>query len=115
MLTLGQYLKKLRDERDLSLRELAQKLKCSAAFLSDIELGRRYPSDKVLADMAHVLGVKLEDLKKHDTRPPIDEIKQATASNPEYAFAFRTLIEQKVSPKELLTLVTEKKRKAGPK
>lgn len=111
MTTLGQYLKQLRDERDLSLREFAEQLKCSAAFLSDIELGKRYPSDKVLADMSRVLKVKLEDLKRHDTRPPIEEMKQATASNPEYAFAFRTLIEQKVSPKELLSLLSDKKGK----
>ena len=43
---LGQRIRELRGKKDLSLRELAKKLDVSAAFLSDIELGRRYPSEK---------------------------------------------------------------------
>jgi len=48
---IGPYIRKRRDELDLSLRELAKKLDCSPAFISDIELGRRHPSEKVLAEI----------------------------------------------------------------
>jgi hypothetical protein len=41
MEALGQYMRRRRDELDLSLREFAKRLDCSAAFISDIELGRR--------------------------------------------------------------------------
>ena len=47
-LTLGQKIHELRDKADLSLRELALKISVSAPFLSDIELGRRFPSEEVL-------------------------------------------------------------------
>ena len=56
---IGPYIRKRRDELDLSLREFAKKLDCSPAFISDIELGRRHPSDEVLVEMARVLKVKV--------------------------------------------------------
>ncbi len=105
MKTLGQYIRELRDGRDLSLREFAKRVNCSAPFISDIELGRRYPSEKVLAEMAQILQVKLEDLKRHDTRPPLEEIKRITIANPRYAMAFRTVINRKISPERLMSLV----------
>ena len=101
MKTLGQRIRELREEKDISLRELAKKVEKSAAFLSDIELGRRYPSNEVLSDMARALGTSLEDLRSYDTRPPIEDIRRLTNSDPEYALAFRTVIDKKISPKEL--------------
>jgi len=80
----------------------------SATFVSDIELGKRHPSDEVLTKMAKILRVSVAELKKHDTRPPIDEMKQIAASNPGFAFAFRQVIEKRVSPEELLKLVAGK-------
>jgi transcriptional regulator with XRE-family HTH domain len=112
MMTLGEIIRKVRDERDLSLRELASKLGCSAPFLSDIELGRRFPSDKVLADIARVLQVDLEELRAHDTRPPVEEMKKRIAADPRYAFAFRTVINNRnITPDELLELAKRKGRR----
>jgi transcriptional regulator with XRE-family HTH domain len=103
-MSLGIYLRKLRDERDLSLREFARRLRCSAPFISDIELGRRYPSDRMLEDIAVLLGTSVEDLKTHDDRPPTEEMKKLIAANPRYALAFRTVVDRKVSPEDLLKL-----------
>jgi transcriptional regulator with XRE-family HTH domain len=102
MKTLGERIRELREERDLSLREFAGKLKLSAAFVSDVELGRRFPSDKVLADMATVLKTTNEELRNHDTRPPVEDMKRITTSNPAYGLAFRRIIDEKVSPEELM-------------
>ena len=109
MEALGSYMRRRRDELDLSLREFAKRLDCSAAFISDIELGRRNPSEKVLADIARVLGVKLEDLQAMDVRAPIEEIKRLTQNDPRYALAFRTMIDKKVSAEELLKLANQKR------
>jgi transcriptional regulator with XRE-family HTH domain len=109
---LGAYIRRLRDELDISLREFAKRLDCSPAFISDIELGRRHPSEKVLAEMAKVLGVKIDDLRAQDIRPPIDEIKRMTQRNPKFALAFRTMIDKKISADDLLDLA---KRKGAPK
>jgi transcriptional regulator with XRE-family HTH domain len=106
---LGPFIRRRRDELDLSLREFAKRLDCSAAFISDLELGRRHPSDKVLAEIARVLDVKLEKLQAMDERAPIEDIKRLTQSDPRYALAFRTVIDKKVSPEELLALANQKR------
>lgn len=106
---LGPYMRRRRDELDLSLREFAKRLDCSAAFISDIELGRRHPSEKVLAEIARVLEVKLEELQAMDVRPPIEDIKRLTQSDPRFALAFRTMIDKKITANELLTLANQKK------
>jgi transcriptional regulator with XRE-family HTH domain len=101
---LGQRIRELRDAKDLSLRELAKKLGCSAAFLSDIELGRRYPAEKNLRDIARILKVPFEELKAYDDRAPIEEMKRLAAKDPLYAVAFRTMIDRKLSAEDLLKL-----------
>ena len=110
-MTLGEKIRKLPDHRKLSLRELASKIRRSAPFLSDIELGRRFPSENVLNDMAQVLGVDVEELKAHDTRPPVEEMKRRIAADPRFAVAFRTVVNGNVTPDELLDLVKRKGNK----
>lgn len=110
-MTLGQRIRELRDARDISLREFAKKLGCSAAYWSDVELGRRYASEQMLKDAARILKVPFEGLKAHDTRPPIEEVKRATAEDPRYAIAFRRVIDSKVSPEELLKLASRSDHK----
>jgi transcriptional regulator with XRE-family HTH domain len=110
MKTLGERIRELRAERDLSLRELADKLGgMSAAFLSDVELGRRYPSEKVLADMARVLGVATEELKKHDARPAVEDLKRLATANPAYGLAFRRIIDKGMTADELMRKLEGKK------
>jgi transcriptional regulator with XRE-family HTH domain len=107
---LGERIRELREEHDLSLREFAARLGgMSAAFLSDVELGRRYPSDKVLAAMARVLGTTVSDLRKHDTRPPVEDLKRMAAANPAYGLALRRIVDRRVTPEEL-TKLAEKER-----
>ena len=105
---LGERIRELREERDLSLRELAKKLDCSAAFLSDIELGRRFPSEKNLKDLAQILNVPFDELKAHDSRPPIEELKRRSAEDPQFALAFRTALERNITADDLLKLAKSK-------
>lgn len=113
--TLGERIRELREQCDFSLREFAKLLGgLSPAFLSDIELGRRHPSDKVLADMARVLKTTVEDLKSYDTRPPVEEMKRLATSNPLYGRAFRRIVEDRIAPEDILKLSprsTDKEKK----
>ena len=104
MKTLGQRIRELREEKDFSLRELAKKSGVTAPFLSDIELGRRYPSEKVLSDIAVVLGTTLEDLRSYDPRPTLEDLKRLTTKDPLYGVAFRKMIDKKMKPEEILKL-----------
>ena len=110
MKILGERIRELREQKDLSLREFAKKIKVSAPFMSDIELGRRYPSDDVLKVIAQLLGTLLEDLKKHDARPPVQELKRISASNPAMGFALRKVVDEGVSPDELLKFLQRRDR-----
>jgi transcriptional regulator with XRE-family HTH domain len=111
MKTLGEFIREQREKNDLSLREFARKLDgLSAAFLSDIELGRRYPSEEVLKKMALALDLDLEELKSYDTRVPFKELRQMVESNPKYGLAFRKVIESKLTPEELIQKLDEEKR-----
>lgn len=111
MKTLGERIRELREENDLSLRELATTIGVSAAFMSDVELGRRHPSDKHMLSVAQALGISLEDLQRSDTRPPLREFRKATHANPEYGFAFRQMIDKKISAKELLEFIKQRDKR----
>ena len=92
--SLGQRLRELRDKADLSLRELAKRSGISSPFLSDIELGRRFPSEEILGKLAAALNVPVEDLEKYDNRGPIADLKRLMDSDPKLGFAFRTAVEK---------------------
>lgn len=111
METLGNKIRELREAKDLSLREFARQLKVSAAFWSDVELGRRYPSDKKLVDAARILGVSAEKLKEYDTRPPMKDLRRLSQEDPAYGLAFRRVIDEGVSAKELMKLAEDKQRR----
>ncbi len=51
-----------REYRDMTQRELAQKVGVNPAYLSQIETGRRGGSSKVLRSIANALGVDLDDI-----------------------------------------------------
>jgi transcriptional regulator with XRE-family HTH domain len=103
--TLGEVVRELREKADLSLRELARKLDVSPPFLSDVELGRRYPSDETLQKIAKVLKTSVEELKQHDHRDSVADIKRLIENNPSLGFAFRTAVDElkqgKITPEEL--------------
>lgn len=112
---LGMYLRELREQADVSLRELAKKIGCSPAFLSDVELGRRFPTDEMFERIANSLGTTAADLKEHDTRPPVDDIRKRTQSDPSYAYALRRVLESGTSSKQLLDIVEEIEKRRGKK
>lgn len=113
METLGEFIDRVRDERDLSLRELSRRIGCTAPFLSDVVHGRRYPSEDMLAEIAKALGVKEADLRERDHRPPIEDIKRKSQSDPQLAMAFRTVLDKNISGKDLLEWL--EKRGSGKK
>jgi transcriptional regulator with XRE-family HTH domain len=113
MKSLGEYLREQRQGKDMSLRNLAKKLGgLSPAFISDIELGRRYPSDRVLENMAQVLDVAIEDLRKYDSRTPVENLKKLAEREPAFGAAFRAIVDKQISPEDLLKLAEGKPKRA---
>jgi transcriptional regulator with XRE-family HTH domain len=114
-ISLGQRLHELRDKADLSLRELSRKVGISGPFLSDIELGRRFPSEEILAKLAGALNVSLEDLNQYDNREQIADLKRLMDSDPKLGFAFRTAVEKvksgELTAEELIARLSKSSRK----
>jgi len=77
--SLGDAIRRLREERRLSLRALAEQVGISAPFLSDIEHDRRR-TDK-LSEIAAALGVDALVLRELDGRVPQD-LKDWLGDNP---------------------------------
>jgi transcriptional regulator with XRE-family HTH domain len=117
MKTLGERIRELREELDLSLRELARSLDVSAAFMSDVELGRRYPTEEMLAKIAKKLRTTLEDLQSHDSRAPVDELRRLASSDPAFGFALRRVVDRitddKLTPEELLKMLDAHQKRRG--
>jgi transcriptional regulator with XRE-family HTH domain len=112
MKTLGQRIRELRESKDLSLREFARKLgDLSPPFVSDVELGRRFPSEKVLERMAHLLGETVDELRSYDSRPPLEELKRMAASNPTYGFALRKMADGEISAEDLMKFLNKRSQK----
>lgn len=113
--SLGEVIRALRDKAGLSLRELAKSVDVSAPFLSDVELGRRYPSEEVLGKVAKALKVSAEELKQHDHREAVSHFKKLIAGNATLGAAFRNAVEDvrvgKISPSQLADAFKKAKRR----
>jgi transcriptional regulator with XRE-family HTH domain len=78
---LGEFIRKQRESKQLSLRAFAEQLGISAAHESDIEHNRRKPSIDLMTRMAEVLEVGLEELRALDARMSAD-LKKWMEDNP---------------------------------
>lgn len=58
---IGPAIRKLRHEQGLTLDDLAEQAGISASHLSRLERGQTLPSFTVLAGIAHVLGVSIDE------------------------------------------------------
>jgi transcriptional regulator with XRE-family HTH domain len=65
MKTLGCIIRDARVARELTMRKLAEEVGVATGFISDIENGKKFPSDtKVLVKIADRLGLKFNELSE---------------------------------------------------
>lgn len=93
-ITMGTRLREMRERAGLSLREVAKAARISAPFLSDVELGRRFPTNETLALIAQKLGASADDLKKHDHRSALADLKRLAEGSPSLGAAVRALVDE---------------------
>jgi hypothetical protein len=48
--------------------------------------------------------VTVAELQEYDPRPPVEDLKRLTELNPKYGIAFRTIVDQNITPEEILNL-----------
>lgn len=60
--TIGETLRTTRNERGLTLRQVAEGAHVSISYLAEIERGEKDPSSRVLQSITEGLGVEIADL-----------------------------------------------------
>jgi len=105
-LSLGEKVRKLREAKKLSVRELARRSGISASFISGIEGGNRYPSVAALERLAGELGVSAAALRKLDNRSSLAQLRQLLESEPSWGPVFKRIATDaragKITSSELL-------------
>ncbi len=79
-LTFGFKVKQLRQERGMSLSDLAQKTNISVSYLNEIEKGKKYPQAEKIAALAEALGVSYDwliSLKLSKKLSPLSNLLQS--------------------------------------
>jgi transcriptional regulator with XRE-family HTH domain len=89
----------------MTLRQTATAVGVSASYLSDIENGRKTPSEEVVLGLAKVLDLDSDDLLAAAGRigESADEYLRA---NPDAGVLFRRLSEYRVGPEGLKQLIS---------
>ena len=106
---LGKTIKELRQKADYTLRGFAEKVGISPAYQSDIEHGRRLPSDEKLQIMAQLLtkvGATFEEFKRLDTRIDAD-LNLWISNTPEASEMLREVKKSNMNPKDVLKKLQE--------
>ncbi|QBD77905.1 XRE family transcriptional regulator [Ktedonosporobacter rubrisoli] len=58
---LGRVVRRERQDRNLTIKELGEKAGISEIYVGEIERGQKYPSSKVLESLAHALDLDLAE------------------------------------------------------
>ncbi len=109
-LILGLKLKRLRQDRGASLKEIAAAAGVSVSYLSEIEKGKKYPKADKLIDLARALGVAYDDLVSQRVDEPLQALKQAIASPFVQEFPFQLF---GVGTEDVLSLLADRPNEAG--
>jgi transcriptional regulator with XRE-family HTH domain len=94
---LGSYLRELRNQKRLSLRDVEEQSGASGSYLSQVEQGKRQPSADLLRKIAPAYGASVKELLtmagyldepevQMSERDRIDWAYQAVLSDPDYKF-----------------------------
>jgi transcriptional regulator with XRE-family HTH domain len=80
----GKFIEERRKALGITLRGFAAELDIAPAYMSDIEKGRRYPPDKKLDDIAHILKLEGKDKENLLDMAARTRAKTVSPDLPEY-------------------------------
>lgn len=116
----GEFLQRKREEKQITLRKMADLLGFSAPFLSDVEKDRRNPPELAkLEQIADILGLSYEEKetmfnlagKKRDSVAP--DLPEYIMSRDYVAAALRTARDLDAGEEEWLRFVEELRQRKG--
>src|SRR5256884_9222108 len=100
---IGRVIRRERQDRQLTIKELGDKAGLSEIYVGEIERGQKYPSSKVLESLARELDLDLADLlelmaeeirfeRKHETVNAIGFTLPSTPGQPRRLFVQKIVI-----------------------
>ncbi len=116
----GEFLQRKREEKQITLRKMADKLGFSAPFLSDVEKGRRNPPEfSKLEQISEILGLTTEDERamydlagqKRETIAP--DLPEYIMNRDYVAAALRTARDLDAGEEEWMRFVRELEQRKG--
>jgi L-glutamine-phosphate cytidylyltransferase len=103
--TFGTYIRKLRVEKGIGQRELAEKISVAASYLNDIEKNKRTaPKKELLKKISTILEIDLRilyDLAGSSKNQIAPDIEEYVLENPNVVSFLRTIKENKISNEEI--------------
>lgn len=112
--SLGEQLRKARVAKGLGLRELARLGDIAPSYLSDIEYGRRVPSEPVLATLCRLLDLDYDAMLSAAGRLG-DEADRYLRREPAARMLLRRAQETNLGDRELRNLIAQVDKLAGGK
>ncbi|MGH7496737.1 MAG: helix-turn-helix domain-containing protein [bacterium] len=109
-LILGIKLRQFRQQRDFSLKELAEKAKVSVSYLSEIEKGKKYPTPEKIMQLAEALGVSFDELVTLKVNEELNPLTTILDSPLLHEFPFQIF---GIEPRAIVDLVKSSPLKAG--
>lgn len=102
----GSRIRQLRKEKDISLRELADRVGIDFTYLSKIENGKvEPPSEEVIRLISQEFEVDPEDLLSLAGKVSSEQIRKAVESNPSVSILLRKIQTQKLSAEQIKRMV----------
>lgn len=103
---LGDVIRDARTKADLTLRDLATKLKLTPSYLSDIENDRRIPSEEVIRQLADALHLRPDDLLAMAGRMG-EQAERYLKQHPTAGVLFRRISDKGLKEQELKELLEQ--------
>lgn len=91
---IGEKIKNERIKKKISLREFSRKLGISAAYLVDIEKGRRLPNHELLQKIADDLEISVSTLNRNNLEMP-KHVRNWIEKHPLFSRLFKFVLKQK--------------------
>ena len=112
--TLGEYIRNLRNKRDIGVRELGRAVDVSGVHISSIEKNKATPSPELLRKKALILGAdidKFHSMANQDDPEVIDVIKRSPSAAPSFLRSAKGLTKSQWQELEKAALKMSKKKK----
>ncbi|MFH1729635.1 MAG: helix-turn-helix transcriptional regulator [Pseudomonadota bacterium] len=110
---IGEKIKKERIKNKISLREFARKLEISAAYLVDIEKGRRLPSQDLIQRISELLNISKDILNQDNLEMP-KNVKTWIEKHPVFSKIFKFVLTQSDPVKVVEELEIGKVKRGSP-